>query len=60
MKKIFFDFKLLSTDTDSLYYEICNENPYESFYEHREYFDLSNYSKKVNIFVMIIEKYSVK
>ena len=29
MKKIFNDFKLLFTDTDSLCYEICNENPYE-------------------------------
>ena len=40
MKKIFNDFKLLFTDTDSLRYE----NPNENFYEHREYFDLSNYS----------------
>ena len=45
MKKIFNDFKLLFIDTDSLCYEICNENPYEKLYEHREYFDLSNYSK---------------
>ena len=44
MKKIFNDFKLLFTDTDSLCYEICNENTYEKFYEHGEYFDLSNYS----------------
>ena len=29
MKKNFNDFKLLFTDTDSLCYEICNENPYE-------------------------------
>ena len=50
MKKIFNDFKLLFTDTDSLCYEICNENPYEKFYEHREYFDLSNYSKKSKCF----------
>ena len=40
MKKIFNDFKLLFTDTDSLRYE----NPNENFYERREYFDLSNYS----------------
>ena len=45
MKKIFNHFKLLFTDTDSFYYEICNENHYEKFYEHRQYFDLSNYSK---------------
>ena len=29
MKNIFNDFKLLFTDTDSLCYEICNENPDE-------------------------------
>ena len=29
MKNIFNNFKLLFTDTDSLCYEICNENPYE-------------------------------
>ena len=45
MKKNFNDFKLLFTDTDSLCYEICNENPYEKLYEHKEYFDLGNYSK---------------
>ena len=45
LKKIFNDFKFLFTNTDSLCYEICNENSYEKFYEHREYFDLSNYSK---------------
>ena len=39
MKKIFNDFKLLLTDTDSLCYEICDENPYEKFYEHRECFE---------------------
>ena len=31
MRKIFDDFKLFFTDTDSLCYEICNENPYENF-----------------------------
>ena len=40
MKKIFNDFKLLFTDTDSLCYEICDEKPYGKFYEHREYFYL--------------------
>ena len=50
MKTIFNDFKLLFTDTDSLYYEIFDENPYEPFYEHREYFDLSNYSKNSKYF----------
>ena len=50
MKKIFNDFKLLFTDTDSLCYEICDENPCEKFYEHRKYFDLSNYSKNCKYF----------
>ena len=50
MKTIFNDFKLLFNDTDSLYYEIFDENPYEPFYEHREYFDLSNYSKNSKYF----------
>ena len=50
MKKIFNDFKLLFTDTESFCYEICNENPYEKFYKHREYFDLGNYSKKSKYF----------
>ena len=35
MKKIFNDFKLLFTDTDSLCSEICNENLYEKFIEHK-------------------------
>ena len=35
MKKNSNNFKLLFTDTHSLCYEICDENPYEKFYEHR-------------------------
>ena len=51
MKMNFNNFKLLFTDTDSLCYEVCDENPYdEKFYEHREYFDLSNYSKNSKYF----------
>ena len=50
MKKIFNNFKLLFTDTDSLCYEICDENPYEKFYAHRKYFYLSNYSKNSKYF----------
>ena len=50
MKKNFNDFKLLFTDTDSLCYEICNENTYEKLYEHKEYFDLSNCSKNSKYF----------
>ena len=50
MKKIFNDFKLLFTDTDSLCYKICDENPYEKFYEHRKYLDFTNYSKNSKYF----------
>ena len=50
MKKIFNDFKLLFTDTESLCYQICDKNPYEKVYEHRECFDLSNYSKNSKCF----------
>ena len=50
MKNIFNDFKLLFTDTNSLCYEICDKNPYENFYEHKEYFYLSNYSKDSKYF----------
>ena len=50
IKKKFNHFKLLLPDTDSLCYEICDENPYEISYEHREYFDLSNYSKNSKYF----------
>ena len=50
MKNVFNYFKLLFTDTDSLCYETCDENPYENFHEHKEYFDLSNYSKDSKYF----------
>ena len=50
VKNILHDFKFLFTDTDSLCYEIFNENPSESFYEYREYFDLSNYYKNSKSF----------
>ena len=46
MKKILSDFKLLFTDTDSLCYEIIRyvmKTLMKKCYEHREYFDLSNY-----------------
>ena len=56
MKNIFNDFKLLFTVTDSLSYEIFNENPYEIFYKHRECFDLSNYSKNSKYFYNNNEK----
>ena len=39
-----FDVRLLFTDTDSLCYEVNNWNMYDKIYEHRDLFDLSNYS----------------
>ena len=40
-----FNAKLLFTDTDSLVYEIKSENVYEEFYNWKDLFDFSNYSK---------------
>ena len=50
IKNIFNDFEVLFTDTDSLCYGMFDENPHEKFYEHREYFDLSNYCKNSKYF----------
>ena len=38
--------RLLSTDTDSLMYEIKTEEVYEDFSSNKELFDFSNYSTK--------------
>ena len=38
-------FELLYTDTDSFNYEIIGENFYEIMYQHKEFFDLSNFPK---------------
>ena len=38
--------RLLFTDTDSLTYEIKNEDVYEDFSKDKEMFDFSNYSTK--------------
>ena len=40
-----FDGQLLFTDTDSLTYKIKSENVYEEFFNWKDLFDLSNYSK---------------
>ena len=40
-----FSAKLLFTDTDSLTYEIKSENIYKEFYEWKDLFGFSNYSK---------------
>ena len=47
---LLFQFNCLIIDTDSLCYEICNENPHEKFNEQREYFDLSNFPKNSKYF----------
>ena len=51
-----FDAKLLFTDTDSLVYEIKNEDVYEDFYKDKHLFDFSNYSLNSKIFDLINKK----
>ena len=41
-----FNAELLSTDTDSLIYEIKSENVYEEFFKWKHLFDFSNYLKE--------------
>ena len=41
---------MLFTDTDSLTYEIKSENVYEEFFNWRDLFDFSNYSKDSKFF----------
>ena len=41
---------MLFTDTDSLTYEIKSENVYEEFFQWKDLFDFSNYSKDSKIF----------
>ena len=43
--KAFDNVKLLFTDTDSLVYEIKDENVYEQCFKEKELFDFSGYSK---------------
>ena len=45
-----FDAKLLFTDTDSLTSEIKSENVYEEFFQWKDLFDFSNYSKDSKFF----------
>ena len=48
--KINFSAKLLFTDTDSLTYEIKSENVYKEFYQWKDLFDFSNYSKDSTLY----------
>ena len=41
---------MLFTDTDSLAYEVRSENVYEEFYQWKDLFDFSNYSKDSKFF----------
>ena len=43
--KTFDNVKLLFTDTDSLVYEIKDENVYEQCFKDKKLFDFSGYSK---------------
>ena len=45
-----FDAELLFTDTGSLTYEIKSENVYEEFFEWKDLFTFSNYSKDSGFF----------
>ena len=38
-----FDAEFLFSDTDSLTYEIKSEEVYEEFFQHKHFFDFSNY-----------------
>ena len=55
-----FSTKLLFSDTDSLCYELHENNLYKKMYKFKELFDLSNFLYVVNITAVIIRKYSVK
>ena len=48
LKKI--NVELLFTDTDSLTYEIKSKNVYEEFFNWKDLFDFSNYSKDSKFF----------
>ena len=45
-----FDAELLFFDTDSLTHEIKPEDVYEEFFEHKHFFDFSNYPKDSKFF----------
>ena len=45
-----FDAELLFTDTNSLVYEKKSENVYEEFFQWKDLFDFSNYSKDSKFF----------
>ena len=54
--KINFDAELLFTETDSLTYEIKSENVYEEFFQGKDLFDFSHYSKDSRFFDELMKK----
>ena len=55
-----YDAKLLSTDTDSLVYEIKKEDVYEDSYANKSLFDFSDYPKDSKFFDPVNEKVIIK
>ena len=49
-KKKKFNAELLFTDPDNLNYDIKSKNVYEEFFEWKDLFDFSNYSKDLKVF----------
>ena len=55
LKKI--NAELLFSDTDSLTYEIKSKNVYEEFFNWKDLFDFSNYSKDSRFLMRLIKSY---
>ena len=55
LKKI--NVELLFTDTDSPTYEIKSKNVYEEFFNWKDLFDFSNYSKDSRFLMRLIKSY---
>ena len=47
---------MLFTDTDSLVYEIKTDDVYEDFYENKNLFNLSDYSRDSTFFDLVNKK----
>ena len=54
MKNVFYE--LLFTDADSLTYGMKSEDVFKDYFEHKNLFDLSNYSKDSKSFDPVNEK----
>ena len=60
IKKKKFNAELLFTDPDNLNYDIKSKNVYEEFFEWKDLFDFSNYSKDSKFFNETNKKLLVK